>query len=293
MWGVSKGTKKAKEDVRLEKSMLKRRKKTLTFLARCEWVSKNIGLSLSEYKQADYRYKIDRLRWNIKILNRNIKPTELTGIIKMLQLGGSFIGVMGFVMTNSLFFGVFILFTLAPLVFHLYASSVIEDEDAKLERDFPDLFIILYSRLTQGSKVRLAPTLKDYLISLDVVGTGDTTNKAIKNFVLDLRNNIEIYGDDGMAVMKLRDKYTSVMIVNFSNLAVQALNGVDNKDKLLAFKIELNHKRIEQMKARADKIVARGSKAIWFVYIILFQFIVLSWIAKLTQANGLGSLFGM
>lgn len=293
IWGVSKGTKKAKEDVRVEKNRLKKRKRTLQALDVFEWVSNNIGFTLTSFKKVDYKYKIDRLRWEIKILKRNIKPTELSGILKTMQLVGSFLLVIFFVLTNSPFSFIFIPLIAAPAIFHLYATSKIADEDSELESDFPDLFIILYSRLVQGTKVRLAPTLQDFLHSLDTLNGDDSKNKAIKNFVLDLRSNIEIYGDDSLAVMKLRDKYRSVMIINFSNLAVQSLNGVDNKDKLLAFKIELNQKRIEQLKTRADKIVARGSRAIWMVYIILFQFILLSWVAKLTQADGVKSLFGM
>lgn len=293
MWGVSKGTNKAKADVRIEKNNLKKRNRTLKYLSIFTWVDRNIGGGLNEFKEKDYKYKLDRLRWTVKILNRPLKPTELSGLMKLMQLVGAFLLIVGFLLTNSIYTLIFLIPFLAPAIFHVYASSKISDEDARLERDFPDLFIILYSRLVQGSRSRLAPTLKDYLVSLDAVKGKGKEHDAIKNFVLDLRNNIEVYGDDGMAVRKMRDKYRSVMIINFCNLVVQSLNGVDNKDKLLAFKIELNGKRVEQMKIRADQLVKRGSRAIIVVYVILFQFILLSWIAKLTQAGGVGSIFGI
>lgn len=292
MWGVSKGTKKAKEDVRLEKLNLKKRRRIVWLLEKCEWIARNIGFALTDQKEADYKYKIDRLRWYIKILNRNIKPIELVGLFKLLQLVGSFILIIGVVLTGSPLFLIFLTLVFSPAIFHTYATAKISDEDAKIERYFPDLFLILYSRLLQGSRARLSPVLKDYLIALDAVGV-DKEKEPIKNFVIDLRNNIEIYGDDSIAVMKLREKYHSVMIINFCNLAVQALNGVDNSDKLLSFKIELNNKRVEQLQERAEKIVRKGSRAVLVVYLILFQFVLLSWIAKLTQADGVSSIFGL
>lgn len=290
MWGVSRGTKKAKVDVRLEKQTQKKRMRTLAFLRKMEWVANNIGITPNDYKQREMKHRLERIRWNIKILNRVIKPLELSGIMKFMMLLGGFAGLSGYILTGSVFFFVFAIFLFTPALFNVYADMRIADEDEKLERDFPDLFVILYSRLIKGTSTRLAPTLNDYIISLDNTTGEDTT--VIKNFVMDLRNNIEIYGDDSIAVMQLREKYTSVMIVNFTNLAVQALRGVDNSDKLLAFKIELNQKRIEQMEKRADKLVNRGSKAVYLVYLILFQFILLSWYAKLSQAGSLQSIFG-
>jgi hypothetical protein len=291
MWGVSKGTKKAKEDVRLEKNRQKKRLRYLAHLTKFAWVAKNFGFDLTPYKEKTYKYQLARLRWNIQVLNRSVTPLELVGILKTLTILFIFIGVVGFLLTKSplfIFSGVALLL---PSIFSAYANGVISSEDAELEREFPDFFLVLYNRLIQGSNIRLAPTLKDYMFSLDVMHGGKCDN-IIKNFVMDLRNNIEIYGDDGMAITKLRDKYNSVMIINFCNLAVQALNGVKNSDKLLSFKIELNSRRIEQMKKRADKLVARGSKAVYVIYVILFQFVLLSWVAKLSLTGGLGSILG-
>jgi hypothetical protein len=70
------------------------------------------------------------------------------------------------------------------------------------------------------------------------------------------------------------------MLVNFFNLAVQSLRGVDNKDKLLAFKMELSQKKLDLMTKKAEAMVAKGQKAVMLIFIILGQFIVLSWVAK-------------
>ena len=127
--------------------------------------------------------------------------------------------------------------------------------------------------------MRLAPTLDEYLSSIDAI-YGEQSHKAMRNFVLDLRKNIEIYGDDSMAIHKMREVYRSAMLVNFFNLVVQSLRGVDNKDKLLAFKMELSQKKLEKMTERANILVAKGQKAVMLIFIILAQFIVLSWVAK-------------
>ena len=139
--------------------------------------------------------------------------------------------------------------------------------------------MLLYSRLVRGTQTRLAPTLDDYIKSIDAV-YGEESHKAMRNFVMDLRKNIEIYGDDSMAVHKMRDTYRSAMLVNFFNLAIQSLRGVDNKDKLLAFKMELSQKKLDAMTEAANALVAKGQKAVMLIFIILAQFVVLSWVAK-------------
>lgn len=290
MWGVSKGTKKAKADVRVEKQRLKQRKKMLKCLEFLVRFDEMIGTAINPVKIADYEYKIDRMRWMLKSVDRAPKPSELSGFFKLLQVGGVFLGLIGFFFTNNIIMALPIILVFSPTIFHAVAIGKITEEDLKIERDFPDLYLVLYNRLIQGSDAKITPVLRDFLLSLDATSHNDNSKEALRNFVMDLSNNIEIYGDDTIAIRKLRDKYRSVMIINFSNLAVQALNGVDNRDKLLTFKNELNQRKIEYMKQRAEKMVKRGSYAIWAVYLILAQFIILSWLAKLSQAGTFGSL---
>lgn len=292
MWGVSKGTKKAKADVKVEKQRLKHRKRVLKILNFFTKFDDLIGSSISSVKAADYEYKIDRLRWEIKAVGRKPRPTELSGMFKFTQVLGLFSGVVGFLITNNLLFLSPAILLFSPAIFHTITTAKIMDEDLQIERDFPDLYLLLYNRLIKGTEAKIAPVLKDFLLSLDATRGNDGDKRAIRNFVMDLSNNIEIYGDDTLAIRKLREKYRSVMIINFANLAVQALNGVNNQDKLLSFKNELNQRKIEYMKQRADKMVRRGSYSIFAVYLILGQFIVLSWLAKLSQAGTFSSLLG-
>lgn len=280
MWGVSKGTKKAKLDVKESKDLHKKRLTYLKILQCCEWICINVGSIPDENTINDTNYRINRLRLKIDVLDRNIKAKELLGLLKGIQLIGVFFSILTLLLTKNVMSLGGLLLYLAPSTFNVFADTKINDEDIELEKDFPDLFLLLHVRLLKGSRTRLSPTLDDYIKSLDAMYQGKS-HLVIRNFVVDLRNNIEIYGDDSIAVYKLRDMYRSSMVVNFCNLATQSLKGVDNKDKLLAFKIELTQQKQEDMKERAKKLVNKGRKSIIVIYIILGEFVVLSWLAKL------------
>lgn len=291
LWGTNRGVKKAKEDVRKEKGIQRKRARTIKLMRWFEWFALNFGFAPSKYKIQAVSYRIERLGLKIKVMNRNYKALEFIGLLKVVSLTGLFLMVAILVVTGSPFAFVFAIMFLGDMVFTAVSSAVISDNDEQLEKEFPDLFMVLYNRLIQGTKVRLSPTLRDYMTSIDAMADSKS-KRVIRTFVSDLQNNIEIYGDDSLAIRKLRDKYTSVMIINFTNLVVQALNGVDNKDKLLAFKMELNAKKAEEMSIRADKLVVRGNRSVWILWVILFQFIAISWWAKLGGAGGLGGLLG-
>lgn len=287
MWGVRKGVTKAKVDIKKEKDLLAKRNMLIKLLNHCKFVAENVGFKPSEEIIIDYKYKIDRLRLKLKLLDRNIKPIELVGALKTIKYVGLFIGTVGLIASGSILFTLAFLTLTFPTLFKYYAEMMIADEDVEIEQDFPDLYLLLYSRLVRGAYTRLSPTLEDFISSIDIMHN-DSSHKALRNFVLDLRNNIEIYGDDSIAIYKMRETYKSAMIINFCNLAVQAMSGVNNSDKLLAFKVELAQKRMEGMKKRAELLVEKGQRAVMAIFLILFQFVALSWYAKL---GGNGSMF--
>lgn len=291
MWGVSKGTSKARIDVRKEKVFHKRRLRALSFLSKCEWFALNVGFPPSEATLQEWGYRIGRLQWTMKYIEREIKPLEFIGLLRMISFFSVVLGALGLILTGSPIYVAFFLTLFLRYFLGIYADMKIADEDKELERDFPDLYLLLYSRLVQRNHTRLAPVLQDFLHSLDAV-PGGVKDSAIRKFATDLRNNIEIYGDDSLAISKLRDKYRSVMIINFCNLAVQALRGVDNSDKLLSFKVELSQQRLAQMEERANKLVRQGSRAVLVVYAILFQFIFLSWLAKFQLVGDFWKVLG-
>lgn len=279
MWGTKKGTSNTKIEVKKDKDYTKRRNVSLWCLNKCDSVCKNFGFYPSAEKIEKYKFNINRVRVIAPYTDRVFTPTELLGLFKIVKFLCCFIAIFFTVITNNKIFLIFLVGLGINYVFEIIMETLIMAEDAEIEQDFPDLYMILYSRLMRGTSIRLAPTLDDYLKSIDVV-YGEESHKAMRKFVMELRKNIEIYGDDSMAVHKMRDTYRSAMLVNFFNLAIQSLRGVDNRDKLLAFKMELSQKKLEAMTAKANALVAKGQKAVMLIFIILGQFIVLSWVAK-------------
>ena len=274
MWGVSRATSKAKKDVRSSKSFEKRKNRHAAVLRKFVWVAQNVGHTLTTNEQQRLQYKIDRLGIRSKVLDKNYKPNEIVGIFRTISIVSAFLLVVFIVLTKNPICLAFIVFIFGYRLFNVYADLKIADEDRELDEDFPDFYLILYSRLIKGTSARIAPALNDYLVSLDAMASRD--NKVVmRRFVMDLRANIDLLGSD-------------------DNLAVQALRGVDNKDKLLSFKLELNQKRLEQMRKRADKMMAKGGRVILLMYVILAQFIGLSFWAKLSLSlGGVKYIFGL
>lgn len=279
MWGVKKGTSKTKVEVRKAQEEANYRNIILWLLNKAEFVCKNFGFQPNTAIVEKYQYNIFRGRLAVPYIDRNITPIELIGIFKIVKFVCCFLAVFLTVLTGLPLFLMLLVGLFVHKVFEFAMDFKIIEEDTEIEEDFPDLYMLLYSRLIRGTSMRLAPTLDEYLNSIDAI-YGDKSHQAMRNFVMDLRKNIEIYGDDSIAIHKMRDTYKSAMLVNFFNLAVQSLRGVDNKDKLLAFKMELSQKKLEQMTARANALVAKGQKAVMLIFLILGQFIVLSWVAK-------------
>lgn len=292
LWGNKKAVKKSRQDSYNAKSFAWNKSVYTKFLKLFEIFS-HIGFEPSIGSIEDMNFRINRMMTPLKYVERSIKPLELIGLFKLINFIGTFIAVFGyFAFYNPIFIFALLCYLLKP-AFIYYADDVIRTEDKEIERDFPDLFLLLYSRLINGAHIRLAPTLNDYLTSLDALHN-QQDKKSIRKLVMDLRNNIEIYGDDSMAVRQLREKYRGAMVVNFCNLAVQALSGVDNKDKLTAFKSELSQRQLEAMKLEAQKRIEKGQRVIMLVFIILAEFVVLSWMAKLGGSFGMiGSVFGL
>lgn len=289
MWGSTSGAKKAKVDAQKLKQDRKARDlrlKALKFFSQFA----DFGVDANPVKLHDYEYQLTRIGKPMKYLDRVITATELYGLLKFVSCIGVVIALLGLILTSNPIFLIFMGSVFSSSLFSYYATSKIVAEDSQIEKEFPDLYLLLYSRLLNGAHTRLAPTLDDYLASLEYM-YGTDGNPAMEKFVTLFRNYIEVYGDDCIAVKKLREVYRSSMIVNFCNLAVQALNNVNNSDKLLAFKIELSQKRMEQMTSEAKQRVAKGQRMIWLIFIILGEFIILSWAAKIGGSFSFTNMF--
>lgn len=288
--GSNKSVKKAKADVKLEKTRRKKEQRIRKGLQLSEWFANNFGVTPSSIQVEQMQYIIDRKGKQIESVDRTFKAVEWLGILKLIMLIGVISGSALFIVTSNPIALVLLVTLFSKQVYTWYMMAEIKDEDEQIEKSFPDFYLVVYSRLVQGVRTRIAPTLADYMKSLESV-KDKQKNEAIRKFVSDLQLNIEIYHDESIAIMKLRDKYKSVMVINFCNLAVQSFRGVDNKDKLLSFKMELNEKRSKMMSKRAQMLVKRGEIAVWAIYIILFEILGISILAKFSQTGGLGSIF--
>lgn len=286
MWGTKKGTSKTKVDVKKARDLTKKRNWILKILYNCDRVCHNFGFQPSLAKIEKYKFNINRCGITAPYTERYLTPTELIGLFKVVKFVGCFLAFFLSLLTGNKLFLLLISVLAIDVAFNMIVEAKIMEEDSEIEKDFPDLYMLLYSRLVRGTQVRLAPTLDEYIKSLEVI-YGDKSHSAMKKFVLELRKNIEIYGDDSIAVHKMRETYKSAMLVNFFNLAIQSLRGVDNKDKLLAFRMELSQKKLDAMTVKANKMVEKGQKAVMLIFLILAQFIVLSWIAKAGLSFGM------
>lgn len=290
IFGNRRGSSKSSRDRDKLKSTKRKQGITLWFLKQCTGIATMIGGNIPEYKLFEYQYKIDRCDIRVKSLSRTIKPIELIGIFRLFQFIIILVTILLFSFTFKV--GTLLLLTccVLPKLYILILDGKISAEDEELEKNFPDLYLLLYSRLTKGAHAKIEPTVKDYIKSLDDIYGVGVGHIAIRRFCSRFIANVEIYGDESVAIRKLRERYRSPTVVNFCNLASQSLSGVDNADKLLCFKQELSEAHKRQMEKDAQRLVAKGNRTVYLVYIVLFEFILLSWVSKIDMGL-IGKMF--
>ena len=158
-------------------------------------------------------------------------------------------------------------------------SGKILDENLIIDNYFIDLYLLLFSKLRQGSRARLQSTLDNYYFSLDNQTETDEL-KVMKKFVRHFLNLVALY-EDHVAVMKIRDLYPQATIINFCNIASQAMQGIDNYDSLISYKMQLIDRKRNIMKRRAEHLLTMGTRSIYLIWVILVIFIVVGWYSKL------------
>ena len=260
---------------------------------RLESMDTLVGKGLSQAQKFEWQYKIDRCDMKIKVLERRLKATELNGIFRSIQLLSIIMAILAYSFTFQLSSLIWLVGLATPILVQLVIDARIQEEDAELEHDFPDLYLLLYSRLIKGAhaSTSLIPTITDYVNSLNEMYGVGKGHLAIRKFCGRFVANSEIYGDLKVAVRHLRNYYHSPTIINFCNLAAQSLDGVHNADKLLGFKQELNEQRKQAMEKYAERLVVKGNRAVFVIYVILGEFVILSWVAKIDLSLFSG-LFG-
>lgn len=185
------------------------------------------------------------------------------------------IGVIGIILVNTLY--------------KVKAIRDIYDEDDVIDQNFINLYLLLYSKLRQGSRARIADTVQQYVDTLRE-NAGTYTDDVMLKLGRQLLNLLNQYQDE-VAVEKLKDTYRSATIVNFCAAAATALRGVDNSDNLLTLRQQLERKQENAMREKSHKILARGSRSIYAIYGILFVLVIVSMYSKLPLGM-IGSVFG-
>lgn len=235
------------------------------------------GIFMSDITYEKHKYYIQRLELRSEPLDRLLTPEEVRGK-RVLPLLLSLIFI-----PLGIFFPVVILIPiafLANLLTYQTAYKVkIADEDDIIDNQFINLYLLMYSKLKQGSRARLQGTVENYINTLEGSKLTEESRVMLK-FSRYFLNLLALY-EDHVAVPHLRDVYHSATIINFCNVATQSLNGIENFDNLLTFKMQLTERQINMMRKRQQEILRRGERSIYAIWIILIIFIAVGWVSKM------------
>lgn len=235
------------------------------------------GIFMSQPCYENHQYYIQRLDLRSEPLDRLLTPEEVRGE-KVLPFLLSLV-----VIPLGLFWPVVLIIPVLTFLnlisYQTMYKAKIADEDEIIDNYFIDLYLLLYSKLRQGSRARLQGTVENYIATLES-SKGTVESKVMLKFAKYFLNLLALY-EDHVAVPKLRDDYRSATIINFCNVATQSLNGVENFDNLITFKMQLVERRTNLMRERQKKILAQGERSIYLIWVILFIFIAVGWYSKL------------
>ena len=235
------------------------------------------GIFMSNVTYDEHKYYIQRLELRSEPLDRLLTPEEIRGkyvlpfLLSLLTIP--------LAVFNPL---VIVLPVVAFIMLLFYPTTLklkIQDEDEIIDNYFIDLYLLLYSKLKQGSRARLQGTIENYIDTLDKT-KNTVESQVMLKFARYFLNLLAMY-EDHVAVPYLRNSYHSATIINFCNVATQALNGIENYDNLLTFKMQLTERRTDMMRVRQKKILAAGERSIYAIWIILFIFVAVGWYSKL------------
>jgi len=275
---------KTTEEVQSKRKLTKQRRRESFYLSLCtDSVEYLRGIFMSDLCYENHVYYIQRLDIRTKYLGRTKTPEEVRGE-KVLPFVLSLLVIPLGVFMPPLFLIPAV--TFANLIsYQTRFRMTIADEDTIIENYFIDLYLLLYSKLKQGSRARLQGTVENYISTLEASRSSEESRVMLK-FARYFLNLLALY-EDHVAVPHLRDNYHSATVINFCNVATQALNGVENFDNLLTFKMQLTERKTKLMRERQQAILRKGERSILAIWIILFIFIIVGWYSKLPT----GALF--
>ena len=263
------------EEERKHNKSRKREIKKLAFYAQITEMFRGVVMNAVIYE--NHQYFIQRLDIRSEVLNRQLTPEEIRGKYFLFVIVGIICIPLG------LFLPILFIVPIAALIcWSMYQTiyrQKIHDEDVIIDDWFIDLYLLMYSQLKLGSRARLQNVVESYIKS-----TETQQDRQVKDVMLKLSHyilNLLSLNEDHVAIPMLKDIYRSATIINFCNVAGQALNGIDNADNLLTFKMTLTERKLIMMRKRSERMIDRGERSIYLIYIILFIFIAVGWYSKL------------
>lgn len=278
VFASSKGASGLKSDIDAEKKKNKDRQKEIKKLAFFSTITNMFrGLVMSENQYNQHKFLIERLEIRSEVLDRMLTPEEVRGKYLFFLIIGIILIPIG--VFFKLIWAVSIVTLIMFIAYPFRLRAKVQEEDEIIDVYFIDLYLLMYSKLRMGSKARLQKVVESYIDTLQIASNLDMQATMLK-FARFFLNNLTMY-EDHEAVPKLRDRYRSATIVNFCNVATQALQGIDNADTLLTLKMELTRRKTDVMKKNSEKLRIKGERAIYAIYIILFIFIAVGWYSKL------------
>lgn len=235
------------------------------------------GIFMPDLTYEKHKYYIQRLELRSEPLDRLLTPEEVRGK-RVLPFLLSLI-----LIPLALFFPVVLLvpigFFVNLVTYQTVYKMKIADEDDIIDNEFINIYLLMYSKLKQGSRARLQGTVENYINTLESSKSTEESQVMLK-FSRYFLNLLALY-EDHVAVPHLRDVYHSATIINFCNVATQSLNGIENFDNLLTFKMQLTERQTNMMRKRQQEILRRGERSIYAIWVILFIFIIVGWVSKL------------
>lgn len=270
--------KKVASEIQTEKRDAKKRKqekKKLQLYASVTNMFRGIVMTQTQYE--NHEYYIQRLELRSKVLNRFYTPEEYRGKYALILLVSLF-----FIPIGVFFRPAFAIPAIGLFLYLSYPASLkqqIQEEDIIIDNNFLNLYLLLYSKLKMGSRARLQGVVESYIDTMQNV-SDERTKKTMTKFARFMLNNLSQF-EDHVAIPKLRERYSSATIINFCNVASQALQGVDNADNLLTFKMQLEERKTSEMEKRSERIFAQGQRSIYLIWVILFFFVACGWYSKI------------
>lgn len=235
------------------------------------------GILLPPLTEQKQKFYIDRLDLRTKYLGRRYTAEEYRG--KMYLPFILSLVCIPLATIKIVFLAVPIAFGLRALTYMVRLKQQVYDEDEIIDNNFIKLYLTLFSKLRGGSRARLQGTVESYADTLESQTKTDETEVMLR-FTRYFLNLLAMY-EDHQAIPHLRDLYSSNVIINFCNVAGQALQGVDNFDNLITFKMQLINRQTVAMRKKQQAILAKGERSIYAIWVILFIFIIVGWYSKL------------